>query len=206
VHISKTRFAVLARMAKVAAVRTRFESQGAVLNAAAPGRPDFRQSLLTDAGRSAFADWLAAFLGPDAEGPLRVIAAPGRHRFLDNPQGEVSIVNLASVADLGERMGVTLDPLRFRANLYVEGWPAWAENGWVGQALSLGGARAKVFKPIVRCAATGVDPQTGVADLDLVRSLFDHLGHLWCGVYVQVTASGAVSPGDVAHPIALETA
>ena len=28
-----------------------------------------------------------------------------------------------------ERLGVAIDPLRFRANVYVEGWPAWAELG-----------------------------------------------------------------------------
>ena len=146
-----------------------------------------------------FLGLLTAFLGPEARGPLRVIPAPGGHRFLDNPQGQVSIVNLACVRELEARLGQAVDPLRFRANLYVEGWPAWAENGWVGRTLRLGAARAQVFKPIVRCAATGVDPATAVRDLDLVKALFDNFGHAWCGVYVQVTGPGDVAAGDAAE-------
>ncbi|MDB5426542.1 MAG: hypothetical protein JWR43_517, partial [Phenylobacterium sp.] len=94
------------------------------------------------------------------------------------------------------RMGVELDPLRFRANLYVEGWPAWAENGWTGKRLMAGWAQAEVFKPIVRCAATHVDPTTAERDLDVTKALFDNYGHMLCGIYVRVTAAGAVGLGD----------
>ena len=182
-------------------MRTAYDDHSGTLTAAAPSRPDFRGCLLEEAGRGAFAAWLAAFLGPAADGPLRVIPAPGSHRFLDNPQGQVSVINLASVRDLAARIGHAIDPLRFRANFYVEGWPAWAENDWVGETLRLGGAQARVFKPIVRCAAIGVDPVTAVRDLDLVKGLFDHLGHAWCGVYVQVTGAGVASDGDAAETI-----
>lgn len=198
-HISKTRFTVLAKIAQVAAARTAFDETTGVLAATAAGHPDFSDRLTVEQGRQAFAGWLAALLGPAAEGPLRVIEGPGHHRFTDHPQGQVSIVNLASVRDLGARIGHTLDPLRFRANLYVEGWPAWAENSWVGQTLTLGGAEATVFKPIVRCAAVGVDPIKAERDLDLVKALFDQLGHVWCGVYVQVAAAGTLATGDIAE-------
>jgi uncharacterized protein YcbX len=203
VHVSKTRFTVLARIAQVGAARTAYDEASGVLRATAPGQPDFAASLRDEAGREAFAAWLTVLLGPAADGPLRVIGAPGGHRFLDHPQGQVSIINLASVRDLAARIGHAIDPLRFRANLYVEGWPAWVENDWAGRTLCLGGARARVFKPIVRCAATGVDPATAVRDLDLVKALFDHLGHVWCGVYVQVTQAGDVAAGDVAESIEL---
>jgi uncharacterized protein YcbX len=205
-HISKTRFAVLAKVAAVATAHTRFDETNGVLTAQAAGHADFSGPLTAEHGRAAFADWLTGVLGEAVEGPLRVIPAPGGHRFLDHPQGQVSVVNLASVRDLGARIGHALDPLRFRANLYVEGWPAWAENNWVGQTLALGKASAKVFKPIVRCAATGVDPATAVRDIDLVKALFDHLGHAWCGVYVQVIRPGLVSADDPADPVVLETA
>ena len=93
-------------------------------------------------------------------------------------------------------MGVELDPLRFRANVYVAGWPAWAENEWQGRQLMLGWAQAKVFKPIVRCTAPDVDPTTAEADLNVTKALFDHYGHLNCGIYVNVTAAGRVGLGD----------
>ena len=135
-------------------------------------------------------------LGEEARGPLKMIAAPDQHRFTDHPQGQVSVINLASVRDLSAKMGVELDPLRFRGNLYVEGWPAWAENGWEGRELMVGWARAQVFKPIVRCAATEVDPTTGIRDLEVTKALFDNYGHLHCGVYIRMTSAGRVGLGD----------
>ena len=115
---------------------------------------------------------------------------------MDHPKGHVSIINLNSLRDLETRIGKPLDPLRFRANLYVEGWPAWAENDWVDRELMVGFARARVFKPIVRCVATHVDPQTGERDIDVVKALFDNYGHMNCGIYVHVTDGGRVTVGD----------
>jgi uncharacterized protein YcbX len=122
--------------------------------------------------------------------------ARGAFRFTDHPLGQVSLINLASVRDLSARMGVELDPLRFRANVYVEGWPAWAENEWTGKRLMLGWAAAEVFKPIVRCVATHVNPDTAEPDAEVTKALFDHYGHVHCGIYVRVTSPGRVGRGD----------
>jgi uncharacterized protein YcbX len=194
--VSKQKFTVLASLPKVAAARTRYDEATGTLSATSPEGPAFIGRLSEPAGREAFAAWLTDLLGEDARGPLQVLEAPAAHRFTDHPQGQVSIINLASVRDLAQRMGVELDPLRFRANLYVEGWPAWAENEWTGRRLMLGWARAEVFKPIVRCAATHVDPQTAERDLDVTKALFDSFGHMSCGIYVRVTSPGRVSLGD----------
>lgn len=193
--ISKQKFAVLAKTAAVAKVRTLYDEHDDILRATAPGAEDFRASFETPVGRDAFATWLTAVLGEDAGGPYRVVDGQG-HRFLDHPRGHVSVVNLASVRDLGIKLGVPLHPLRFRANLYVEGWPAWVELDRVGRGLQLGAARAEVFAPIVRCAATAVDPTTARRDVDVPAALHRHYGHAFCGVYVHVTASGAVKQGD----------
>lgn len=150
--IAKNRFTVLAQIPRVAAVRTRYHDEAGVLEASAPGAAPFYGALSDEAGREAFAAWLAEVLGDEAEGPLKVLAAPESWRFTDHPLGQVSIINLASVADLSRRMGVELDPLRFRGNLYVEGWPAWAEHAWTGRKLMLGWAEAEVFKPISSAA------------------------------------------------------
>lgn len=195
--MSKQKFTVLAAIPKVAAARTRHDDATGVFTAEAAGRPTFAGRLSEPAGREAFAAWLTAFLEPDdLRGPLRVVEARGDFRFTDHPLGQVSIVNLASVRDLSQKMGAELAPLRFRANLYVEGWPAWAENDWEGRELMAGWARTRVYKPIVRCAATEVDPATGVKDLDVVKALFDNYGHMNCGIYVHATAAGRVGLGD----------
>ena len=194
--IPKQKFTVLASIPAVAAIRTRLDDASGAFTAEAPGAPAFIGRLSEEAGREAFAAWLTPRLGEDVRGTLKVVCAPADWRFTDHPKGQVSIVNLASVADLSRRMGVELDPLRFRANLYVAGWPAWAENAWTGERLMLGWATAEVFKPIVRCAAVNVHPASAQRDLDITKALFDNFGHMHCGIYVRVTSPGRLGLGD----------
>lgn len=56
-----------------------------------------------------------------------------------------------------------------------------------------------MFKPIVRCAAAHVDPTTAERDLDVTKALFDNYGHMFCGIYLNVTEGGAVGVGDAAE-------
>jgi len=194
--IPKQKFTVLAAIPEVARARTAYDPERGVLRAEAPGQAPFEGALDEPAGRDAFAAWLTVLLGEAARGPLKVLPAGGGHAFMDHPLGHVSVINLASVRDLEARLGRPLDPLRFRANLYVEGWPAWAELDWTGRGIALGPVQGRVFKSIVRCAATHVDPTTAVRDVEVTKALFDHYGHMNCGLYVHVTAGGVVSVGD----------
>ena len=89
-----------------------------------------------------------------------------------------------------------VDPLRFRGNLHVDGWPAWQEFDLLGQTLAIGDVRLKVVKRIVRCAATNVEPRTGIRDLEIPKTLMQAFGHMDCGVYAEVTAGGAINQGD----------
>lgn len=196
--IPKQRFAVLAKIAEVAHAHTDYDERSGVLTATAPDAPKFAGDLKQTASRTAFADWLTALLGEAASGPLRVVEGGG-HRFLDHPLGHVSIINLASVRDFAARLGRPVDPLRFRANLYVEGWPAWEENDWTGRDMRLGAARARIFKPITRCTAPDVDPLTARRDIETTARLHEFYGHLLCGIYVQVTQGGRVAEGDTAE-------
>jgi len=196
-HISKMKFTVLAKIPAVARARTAYDEATGVFRARAAGRPDFAGDLRSAEGRAGLEAWLTGLLGADLSGPLRLIEGPGAHRFMDSRSGYVSVINLASVRDLEARLGVPVDPLRFRANLYVEGWPAWVENDWTGRTLKLGRATAEVLKPIVRCAATHVDPVTAERDIDVVKALFDAYGHMNCGIYLNVTQGGQVREEDV---------
>jgi uncharacterized protein YcbX len=195
-HISKMKFTVLAKIPAVAKARTAYDEATGMFSCAADGQPDFAGDLRTDEGRAGLEAWLTDLLDDDLSGPLRVVEGPGAYRFMDSRSGYVSIVNLASVRDLEAKLGVLVDPLRFRANLYVEGWPAWVENDWTGRKLKLGEATAEVLKPIVRCAATHVDPVTAERDIELLKALFDNYGHMFCGIYLNVTQAGRVAEGD----------
>ena len=195
--VSKQKFTVLAKYAEVARAHTAYDDSTGRLTATAPGRAAFSDDIRTDDGKTAFCSWLAGLLAEQTSAPLKMFDGHG-HRFLDHPLGHVSILNLASVRDLGQRLGRTLDPLRFRANVHVEGWPAWAELDWTGRRLRLGGAQTTVFKPIVRCAAPDVDPATAVRDLETTAELFAQYGHLHMGIYVQVIDAGHIAEGDAA--------
>jgi uncharacterized protein YcbX len=128
-------------------------------------------------------------------GPAKVLAGEG-HSFSDVARKVVSIINLASVAKVETMTGAAVNPLRFRGNVYVSGWPAWHEFDLLDREIAIGSARLKVVKRIVRCAATNVDPDTGARDLDIPKSLQQNLGHGDCGVYAEVIAGGDIAPGD----------
>lgn len=204
-YLPKQKFTVLMGIADVAKAKTRYDEATGVLTASAPGLPPLSASLTEEAGQSAFAAWVADLIGEEARGPLKVVQAPG-HRFMDSPKGDVSIINLASVRDLEARIGRPVDPLRFRGNIYVEGWPAWADHEWVGREIMVGFARAKVISPIVRCAATHVNPTTAARDMEVVKALFDNFGHMNLGVYVHVTNSGPIAVGDACTTPSTESA
>jgi uncharacterized protein YcbX len=99
----KQKFTVLAAIPQVAAARTGYDEASGVLSAAAPGAPAFAGRLTQPGDREAFAAWLTAILPPgDVRGPLKVVDARGAFRFTDHPLGQVSIINLASVRELGQ--------------------------------------------------------------------------------------------------------
>jgi hypothetical protein len=106
----------------------------------------------------------------------------------------VSLINLASAAALETVVGAPVDPLRFRGNLHLDGLEPWAEFDLVGKVLTApGGVRLKVTKRIVRCAATNVDPGTGLRDLQIPKALMQAYGHADCGVYAEVVGGGTLA-------------
>ena len=109
----------------------------------------------------------------------------------------ISLINLASVKDLERVAGSDVDPLRFRGNLYLQGGEPWAEFGWLGKEISIGRARAKVTARIDRCAAVNVNPANGERDMNLLKDLQKGLGHIDMGIYAKITATGAISAGDL---------
>jgi len=93
-------------------------------------------------------------------------------------------------------VGVPVNPLRFRANLYLRGWPAWHEFDLVGETFAIGDVRLKVAKTTTRCAAINVDPDTAVRDLEIPSMLTRRLGRHECGVFAEVVAGGTIRVGD----------
>lgn len=191
----KTYFLMLMRDEKLAALKTHYDDTSHVLSIHRDGEEAARGDLSTAAGRQAIESYLAAYCAGDLRGPPRVLVAPG-HNFSDFAPKVVSIINLSSLAAIADEIGRPVDPLRFRANVHVTGWPAWRELDLVGATLAIGDARLKVVKRIKRCAATNVDPVTAARDLHIPQTLMRTLGHADCGIYAEVVAGGTMSPGD----------
>lgn len=192
----KTRYLMLMRHERLATLRTRFDDDSHTLTVTSDGRDVARGDLRTADGRAAIERFFSSFSADDLRGPPKVLHAPG-FSFSDVAAKVVSIINLASVADLENYVGAPIDPLRFRANFYVTGWPAWQELDWVGRVLSIGdGVQAKIVKRIVRCAATNVDPATGIRDLEIPKTLMKTFNHADCGIYGEVVTPGTIAVGD----------
>jgi hypothetical protein len=195
-YIPKSRFLMLMRNERLARLDTHFDDATHVLTVREGGREAARGDLRTSDGRRAIEAFFAGFCADELRGPPRVLQAPG-HSFSDVAKKVVSIINLASVAAIETVAGAAVDPLRFRANLYVEGWPAWKEFDLLGQTLSVGAqVRLKVVKRIMRCAATNVEPSTGIRDLTIPVTLMRSFEHADCGVYAEVIAGGTIAAGD----------
>jgi len=201
-YLPKQRFLMLMKNERLARLDTRFDDAAQVLTIHEGGAEAVRGDLRTLEGRAAIENFFAAFCASELRGAPKVLAAAG-HSFSDVARKVVSIINLASVAAIEDMTGRPVDPLRFRGNLYVEGWPAWGEFDLLGEEIAIGAqARANVVKRIVRCAATNVEPGTGVRNLDIPATLLRKLGHADCGIYAEVTTGGAIAAGDAVSPAA----
>ncbi len=107
---------------------------------------------------------------PNFTAPPVIVRSRGGH-FMDKPDNVISLINLATVRELEERWRVAIDPLRFRANIYIDGAAPWEEFDWVGQDVRIGGTLFAVDRKNGRCGATNVNPATGRRDLDIPGSL-----------------------------------
>ncbi len=195
-YFPKLRFLMLMRNERLAALRTDYDEGNHILTIQWEGREAARGDLRSKEGRLVIEAFFRRFMPKELYGPPKVLFGES-HSFSDVAKKVVSIINLASVAAVENAAGAPVCPLRFRGNLYVTGWPAWHEFNLLGGVLSVGkSARLKVVKRIVRCAATDVDPDTGIRDLSIPRTLMENFDHTDCGIYAEVTTAGDVAVGD----------
>jgi uncharacterized protein YcbX len=200
--LSKQHFIMLMRDEALARLQTRFDPASGMLTIARGGSELLRERIDEAPGAARIAAFYRDFLANPALGELRVVAAPG-HAFADarkkpaaTADQYVSLINRASLAALAAAIGTEVAPLRFRANVYFAGAPAWAENDWIGREVTAGGARLRIVSAITRCAATQVNPETAARDLDVVGALMRHFGHNLMGVYGEVVEGGEIAAGN----------
>jgi uncharacterized protein YcbX len=193
--LPKSVFLMLMRDEWLAALQTHFDDRTSVLTIRENGRLAVEGNLETPKGRAAIERFFAERHASRIKGPPKVLVSPG-HSFSDVAKKVVSIINLGSLAAIEDMVGAPVHPLRFRANVYVAGWPAWHEASLLGQTIVMGNARLKVVKRITRCAAVNVDPDLAVRDMEIPNTLLRRFGNYECGIYAEVIEGGEIAIGD----------
>ena len=194
-YLPKVNFLMLMRDERLAALNARFDDATQTLTIERVGKQVARGQLDTPTGRHLIEQFLAGYMQGALRGAPKIVHAEG-HSFSDVSAKCLHIINLASVRELERIAGKTLNPLRFRANVHLEGVPAWAELGWVGKSLGLGETTLKVFDRTRRCEATNVDPTSAARDSAIPALLQRTWGHSDFGVYAKVVTGGTLDPGD----------
>jgi len=194
-HLPKINFLMLMRDERLATLRSNFEETTDTLTILRDGKQVARGKLTTPLGRQLIEQFIAAYMKAELRGPPKIVHAEG-HSFSDVAAKCVHIVNLASVRELERTLGRPVDPLRFRANLYLDGVAPWAEFGWIDREIGLGNSTLGVFARTTRCEATNVDPVRGVRDMALPAHLQRTWGHRDLGIYAKVISGGEVAVGS----------
>ena len=196
VHQPKIKFLMLARNARLAGFAARYDDATTALTIEQNGIEVVAGELATEEGRAAIQRFVEGVCAGEMRGPARVLSAADGFRFTDSRSGFVSLINLASVRAIAHSLGRSLDPLRFRANVYLTGLRAWEEFSLVGKKLRAGSLVLETIKPIDRCFAIDVMPGIGERDTHLLPLMERTFGHHDCGVYARIAAAGALRVAD----------
>lgn len=151
-----------------------------------------------------FGEALSEYVGR----PLRLVLG-GRGAGVDRGRGPVSLVSEASLAELARRAGRdAVDARRFRMLVGVEGCGPHEEDEWLGRRVRLGEAVVLLHEQVARCAITTQNPDTGVPDLDTLRTIKAYRGlrdgkGIDFGVFGEVAEPGRVRVGDAVEPLPL---
>ena len=165
----------------LASVRTHLDEETLRADGAATAPADDRllSAHLDDAAARRDVEAFFHRLAPTLRSPPALVRARDGH-FMDKPDNVISLINLATVRSLEQQWGYRIDPLRFRANIYIDGAPPWEEFNWVGSDIRLGEAVFRVDRRNGRCGATNVDPApAGATSTSRVRCARRSVTRIW---------------------------
>jgi GntR family transcriptional regulator/MocR family aminotransferase len=116
--------------------------------------------------------------------------------FMDKPGNLISLINLETLRMIEKKWDINIDPLRFRANIYIDNAEPWSEFNWVGKDIFVGSGVFYVDSRNGRCGATNVNPKNGRRDLNIPGSLRRTFGHKDLGVYLVAKSNACLAIGD----------
>lgn len=141
-----------------------------------------------------FVQWVMPISNGSRMLPARLVSAS--QPMTDTDFQSISIINLASHAEIEKNLETSLAPERWRGNILVDGWEPWAEKEMICKRIRIGEAELEIREEITRCMATTVNIETGVRDADTLGALKKGFGHQEMGVYAVVIKSGRIRQED----------
>lgn len=208
-YFPKTKFLMLMQNERLASLETLFDDDTGTLTImrrekTGKAKQVATGNITTRIGRQLIEQFLTSYMEDDLRGPPRMVTVPGNDgaefSFSDVPMKVLSLINLESVRDLERVTGAPVDPMRFRANVYVDDLPAWAELEWENKHFTLGSLKVKGILRTQRCAATNVNPATAERDMNLPQALRVGYGHMDMGLYCEILEEGTLAAGDELTP------
>lgn len=110
----------------------------------------------------------------------------------------ISLLGLSTIAAMEERLGMPIDPRRFRENILIatNEQGDGVEDGWVGGLLYIGEeVVVSVVERDPRCAMVGIDPDTGERNPYILKDIAQKRDGC-LGVYASVAKPGVIHQGD----------
>jgi uncharacterized protein YcbX len=163
----------------------------------------FGGPLFADRVVGPWSEALSSFAGR----PVSLVRPRAYHATDRSSRGGVSLVSTAALEALAAETGSgPVDGRRFRMLFGVDGTEPHAEDAWVGRRVRIGEAVAQLHGNVGRCVITTQHPDTGIRDLDTLRTLKEYRGELPTterlpfGVWGEVVDPGAVRLGDRVEP------
>ena len=194
--LPKSNYLMLQKNERLAQLETHFEDDKDMLYISRRGNQVASGNLSDRIGRTTIENFFSAFFKNDIQSRPKLVEAVGAHTLSDHKSPVISILNLASVKDLERIIQQTVDPMRFRANLWLEGVPPWVEFDWINKQLKIGSVSLTVIERIDRCAAINVNPKTAERDQNIIKALQSGCSHTDFGVYGHVDSHGTIAVGD----------
>jgi uncharacterized protein YcbX len=122
-----------------------------------------------------------------------------RHGMFDD--GDVSVINLATMSAISREAGQDLDTRRFRANIVIESDSAqpFMEDGWVGGRLVFDGNESGPMLSVtmrdLRCMMINLHPDTAEQNPRFMKAVV-RLNENYAGIYANVARTGQISVGQ----------
>ncbi len=202
VHMKKINFLALVKEERLSLLNSQLNLKKNLLELFFENKKFFSGSLNNEQDLNKLSICISKFLGIDLKKKPRLVTDKSkfqntsRHSFSDIPDKAISFINLQTIRDFEKKINKTINFSRFRGNIIFDKLEAWSEFQWIGKLIQIRDVKIKIFRRTKRCAATNVNPDNGMRDLNIPNQLYKNYGHDDLGVYGKVINKGEIKLND----------